>query len=126
MLNKWSITIALSLSLLSGVVVGADTDKDELVSYTKDITHNHGGGGRGEDSISLIAPKTDNKSCAVFNSATIEYNMRRYGNASITAKPILRCNPREEKDCSLDVSWKHAPAGGLNYKIKIGWMLQAC
>jgi hypothetical protein len=124
MSNKWLITIALSLSLLSGGAIGVEND--ELTSYTKDIKHNNGGGGRGEDTISLTAPETDNKSCAVFNSAKLEYNTRRYGDANITTQPILRCDPREEEDCTLGVSWQHAPAGGLDYKVKIGWALQAC
>ncbi len=124
MLKKWVVTITLSLSLLSGVAIGADTD--ELVSYTKNIVHNHGGGGRGVDTIPLVMPETNNHQCAVFNSAELEYSMRRYANATITAQPLLRCDPRGRAGCVLDVSWQHAPAGGLDYRVRVGWVLQGC
>jgi hypothetical protein len=124
MLKKWVVTITLSLLLLSGVAMGAE--KDELISYTTNIVHNHGGGGRGMDTIPLVVPKTNKRQCAVFNSAKLEFSMRRYGNANIALKPLLRCDPRGEEGCALGVSWQHAPAGGLEYRIKVGWVLQGC
>ncbi|MCK5897019.1 MAG: hypothetical protein KAG20_09445 [Cocleimonas sp.] len=124
MLNKWGMSIALSVSLLSGVAISADSD--ELTSYTKNITHNHGGGGRGVDTIPLVAPKTAANRCAIFNSATLKYRLRRYGDANITAEPRLLCNPKGKESCTVDVSWKHSPAGGLNYKVKLNWKVQAC
>ncbi|MCK5918686.1 MAG: hypothetical protein KAG34_09680 [Cocleimonas sp.] len=124
MFKKWVVTITLSLSLLSGVAIGADSD--ELISYTKNIAHNHGGGGKGMDTIPLLMPETKNHQCAVFNSAKIEYSMRRYGNARITTQPLLRCDPRGKEGCALGISWRHAPAGGLDYRIKVGWVLQRC
>ena len=124
MLKKWVVTITLSLSLLSGIAIGADTD--ELVSYTKNIVHNHGGGGRGVDTIPLVMPETNSRQCAVFNSAELEYSMRRYANATITTQPLLRCDPRGRAGCALDISWRHAPAGGLDYRVKVGWVLQGC
>ncbi|HFC92942.1 MAG TPA: hypothetical protein ENJ51_09040, partial [Leucothrix mucor] len=110
MLKKWVVSTTLSLSLLSGIAIGADTD--ELVSYTKNIVHNHGGGGRGVDTIPLVIPETNSHQCAVFNSAELEYSMRRYANATITTRPLLHCDPRGRAGCSLDISWQHAPAGG--------------
>lgn len=124
MLKKWVLTITLSVLLLSGVAIGADTDA--LISYTTNIVHNHGGGGRGMDTIPLVMPKTNNHQCAVFNSAKLEYSLRRYGDATITSQPLLRCDPRGKEGCALGVSWRHAPAGGLDYRIKVGWILQSC
>lgn len=124
MLNKWVVTITLSLSLLSGIAMGAEAD--ELTSYTKNIVHNHGGGGKGVDIIPLVMPKTNSRQCAVFNSAELEYSMRRYANAAIISEPLLRCDPRGKEGCALDISWRHAPAGGLNYRVKVGWKLKRC
>lgn len=124
MFNKWVVTITLSLALLSGVAVGAD--KDELVSYTNTIEHNHSGGGKNIDSIELIAPKTPKNSCAVFNSAEIKYKKLRQGQAKIISQPVLKCDPRREKSCTVTVSWQHSPAGRLNYTVKVGWTLKPC
>ena len=124
MFNKWVVTITLSLSLLSGTAIGSG--KSELTSYTTTIKHSNGGGGRGVDNIRLTAPKTNNHHCAVFKNAEIKYSMRRYGDASIVSLPSLHCHPHEKTRCDVDIAWKHAPAGRLNYHVKVEWSLQAC
>ncbi len=126
MFKKWVVSITLSLALLSGVATGADANRNILVSYSNNIIHNHGGGGRGLDTIELIAPKTARNSCAVFNYSEIKYNIRRFADAEIVSQPLLLCDPRREKPCAIGVSWKHSPAGRLDYTVKIGWTLQAC
>lgn len=124
MFNKWVVTLTLTLALLSGVATSAETDV--LVSHTKNIKHSHGGGGRGLDKLELIAPETESNSCPIFNSAEIKYSMRRYGGAKIISQPLLQCDPRNKERCTVSISWKHSPAGRLNYKIRVGWTLKPC
>ena len=132
MFKKWVVSITLSLALLSGVATGADVNTSEdadanvLVSYTDNIIHNNKGGGRGVDTIELIAPKTAKNSCAVYKHSEIKYKIRRFASAKIDSEPSLACDPKREKPCSIDISWKHSPAGRLDYKIKISWTLEAC
>jgi hypothetical protein len=124
MFNKWVIITTLSLSLLSSATIGAN--KDALTSYTTTIKHSNGGGGRGVDNIHLVPPRTNSNYCAVFKKAEIKYSIRRYGYASIVSQPNLNCSPQEKTNCTIDISWKHSPAGGLNYNVKVLWSLQAC
>ncbi len=132
MFKKWVVSLTLSLAFLSGVATGADVNKNEdtdanvLISYTDNIIHNHKGGGRGVDTIELIAPKTAKNNCAVYKRSKIKYNIRRFASAKIDSEPTLFCNPEKEKPCVIDVSWKHSPAGRLDYKIKVSWVLEAC
>jgi len=124
MFNKWVVATTLSLSLLSVTAIGAD--RNEITSYTTTIKHSHGGGGRGVDNIRLMAPKTKSDHCAMFKSAEIKYSMRRYAHASIVSLPSLHCNLHKKTSCNVDIAWKHAPAGGLNYHVKVEWSLQTC
>lgn len=119
---KLVVTTILSLSLLLGAV---STGAEVLVSDTKIFKHSRSSGGNGVDSIRLKAPKTAKNSCAVFAKAQIKYTKRHYGKVEIITSPKSQCNPKEEQ-CKLGVSWKHSPAGRLDYKVNVTWVLKPC
>lgn len=112
----------LSLSVVLGM---ASVTAEGLISVTKTFKHNNSGGGSGVDSIRLTAPKTSKNSCAVFVNAQIHYTKRHYGKVEITEQPKAQCNPKTEQ-CKLSISWKHSPAGRLDYKVKVSWATKPC
>ncbi len=124
MFNKWVVSITLSLALLSGGAIGAENNT--LVSYTDTIIHKNSSGGKGTDVIELTAPETAKNHCAFFDSVAIDYKIRRYADAWIKSQPTESCDPREEDGCKSIVSWEQSPAGRLNYKLKVGWVLKSC
>lgn len=120
---NWIVTTALTLSVLYSATTVATSDV--LLSDTKTFLHNKSSGGSGLDSVTLKAPKISGNSCAVFKKATIKYTKRHYGKVEIVQNPKPQCNPKKEQ-CKISVSWKHSPAGRLNYQIKVAWALKPC
>ena len=118
---RWAISISWVLLLGVGQGVYAATTE---ASDSDLITHGASSGGKGKDTIKLKAPKLSGSSCAVFVDASVVYDKRRFGEAKIVAKPTKGCNP-SKGECKLSVSWKHAPAGRLNYQVKASWKVKA-
>jgi len=119
---KWIVSILLSFAVLLGMV---DASAEGLVSDTKTFRHNQSSGGSGVDSIRLKAPRAPKSSCAVFVKAQVKYTKRHYGKVEITERPKAQCNPKKEQ-CKLGISWKHSPAGRLDYKVNVTWALKPC
>jgi len=101
------------------------TNADGLVTDTRTFQHNKSSGGSGVDPIRLKAPNTSKNNCATFANAQIEYIKRHYGKVEITQRPKAQCNPKKSQ-CELKVSWKHSPAGRLDYKVKVTWKTKPC
>ena len=115
-------TTILSLSVLLGML---PTGAESLVTNTKTFKHSQKSGGSGVDSIRLKAPRTSKNHCSVFVNAQIQYTKRHYGEVEITQRPKAQCNPNKEQ-CKLSVSWKHSPAGRLDYKVNVTWATTPC
>lgn len=130
MFKKWVVTLTLSLVFLSGVATAADTAGAKvkiLISETNNVLHNQRGGGRGEDYLEVIVPKTTKKTCPSLYSTEVKYKMKRFADdVRVISKPLLQCDPKNRRHCSITTSWKHSPAGGLDYKVQIGWVLKPC
>ena len=111
----------LVLSLLLVVVAGQSANAASQSSHTAVKQHGASSGGKGKDVITLKKPKEVAANvCAVFSDASLEYRKRRFGEAKIEKKPAKGCNPAKQA-CKLTVDWRHAPAGRLNYRVKVQW-----
>ncbi len=111
----------LPLSLLLVVVAGQSVYAASEFSHTGVKQHQASSGGKGKDVITLQKPKdVAATACAVFADASVEYRKRRFGEAKIEKKPAKGCNPSKQA-CKLTVDWRHAPAGRLNYRVKVQW-----
>lgn len=116
-LTKRTLPLSLLLLLATGQSVYAAGQS----SHTDLIKHGASSGGQGKDIVTLKVPKkVGSNACAVFVDVSVEYRKRRFGKASITSKPAKGCNPGKTA-CKIAVSWKHAPAGLLNYRLKVNW-----
>ena len=93
---------------------------DTAVSYSSVYQHGESSGGRGKDIVSLSAPKLAQGECASFISAELDIQKRRFGEASIIVSPDRGCKPGKG-ECKVSVSWKHAPAGRLKYRVLGRW-----
>lgn len=111
--------IAFSVLILNQWVSLTFASNATVVSYTEEVVHSEVSGGKGLDALVLKSPRVTSGQCAVFDSAQIDYKKRRYGQAVITDLPATACS----KDCKLKVQWEHAPAGRLNYQVKVTWKL---
>ena len=119
MYSKWAKGIIVSVMFaVSCTAVAATT----VVSHSDEYQHDASAGGKGQDSIRLPAPPVAAGQCALFQDAELVFSKRRYGTASIVVKPAAGCNPAVSQ-CKLEVKWEHAPAGRLNYKVKIDWAI---
>ncbi len=111
----------LLLSLLLLIVVGHSAYAASKSTYTDLRQHGASSGGKGRDVITL-SKLTDvaAPACAVFADASVEYRKQRFGEAKIDKKPAKGCNPAQQL-CTLTVNWRHAPAGRLNYQLRVKW-----
>lgn len=115
----------LALSLLLVVTAGQSVNAASQSSHTEVKQHGASSGGKGKDVITLKKPTgVDATACAVFADASVEYRKRRFGEAKIEKKPAKGCNPAKQA-CKLTVDWRHAPAGRLNYRVKVQWDVQS-
>lgn len=111
----------LALSLLLILIAGQSANASSQSSHTDVKQHGASSGGKGKDVITLKKPKAvAANACAVFADASVEYRKRRFGEAKIEKKPAKGCNPAKQA-CKLTVDWRHAPAGRLNYRVKVQW-----
>ncbi|WP_020397061.1 hypothetical protein [Thiolinea disciformis] len=101
------------LLALSQVALGATAAP--LTSSSEAIEHADVSGGKGIDNVVVRVPSGQ---CVSFDSAEISYSKRRYGQA-VVQKPV-GCNAVNTQ-CKVPVSWEHAPAGKLNYQVKVNW-----
>ena len=116
-LEKRTLVLSLLLILIAGQSVNAAGQS----SHTDVKQHGASSGGKGKDVITLKKPKVAaTNACAVFADASVEYRKRRFGEAKIEKKPAKGCNPAKQT-CKLTVDWRHAPAGRLNYRVKVQW-----
>lgn len=115
----------LPLSLLLAVILGQSAYAASQSSHTDIKQHGASSGGKGKDVITLKKPKeVPAAACAVFADASVEYRKRRFGEAKIEKKPAKGCNPAKQA-CKLTVDWRHAPAGRLNYRVKVKWNVKS-
>ena len=116
-LTKWTLPLSLLLLLATGQSVHAAGHS----SHTALIKHSASSGGQGKDVVTLKTPKKIGaQACAAFVDVSVEYRKRRFGKATIDSKPAKGCSPGKTA-CKIAVSWKHAPAGLLNYRLKVNW-----
>ena len=109
------------LSLLLIALTGQSVYAAGQSSNTDYIKHAASSGGKGNDVVTLKKPdKVKAGECVAFVDASVEYSKRRFGKASIAKAPAKGCDPAK-KACKLTVSWSHAPAGLLNYRLKVNW-----
>ncbi len=111
-MNNWLKIVFWGLLAVSHVSLAADT----LSSSSDTIEHADLSGGKGIDSVMVKVP---NGQCVAFDSAEINYSKRRYGQAVLDKSPA-NCSATKTQ-CKVSVNWEHAPAGKLNYQVKVKW-----
>ncbi|PID49773.1 MAG: hypothetical protein CR991_04965 [Proteobacteria bacterium] len=125
MFKQWAIQLMVLGVLVLGGSFTVASAADSQVSFSAgQFSYDASAGGKGRDVIVLKAP-TSFGSCVKFQSAKIIYKKRRYGEARIINMPAPGC-ALDKQQCRLDVSWKHAPAGGLNYTVEVTVKTDGC
>lgn len=117
---KQTVLRAAACSVLMLAVSGQCAHAANEFSNTRLITHGASSGGKGKDTIALKTPKSVGSKCAKFLNAEVVYKKRRFGEVKMLTKPVRGCNPGNNT-CKVTLAWKHAPAGRLNYQLKVNW-----
>nr|CAA6802513.1 MAG: Unknown protein [uncultured Thiotrichaceae bacterium] len=118
----WAITALSLMCLLGSASVYA---ADNTVSSSKVHIHKNSSGGKGRDTVVLIRPpQLAENTCALFVSAQVKYDKKRWGESEIKSLPKRGCNP-DRGQCNVVVSWKQAPLGYLHYWVEARWTVKS-